>query len=96
MKETITDNEIRKLLSYMVKNEDMEFSPYCYNEEDYIERDIINYYKENPNMLLKISVPVMIELQKWYNSEWLSAGWCGCFEVKKIYELAMEKEKNLK
>lgn len=44
--------------------------------EDFEQEDMNNFYKKYPNLKI-IPFNVMLYLQRYYNSEMLSAGWCG-------------------
>lgn len=86
IKEKATDNQIDFVLSTIIQENEKEYFWQCFKEEDYIVEDVTQYYKDNPEMLFKISVPVMVEIQKWYNSEAFCAGWICCFPISSIYD----------
>lgn len=47
-----------------------------YIVEDFEQEDMDNFYKEYPELKI-IPFNTMLYLQRYYNSEMLSAGWCG-------------------
>lgn len=71
--------------------------------EDYEQEDMDNFYERYPNLKI-IPFNVMLYLQRYYNSEMLSAGWCGTANpdalikfLKRMQEVNKEngKEKKL-
>lgn len=63
--------------------------------EDYEIKDMDKFLEEYPYMKT-ISYGVLFGLQKYYNSEYLSAGWCGCTSPERLVEqLKQEYERFL-
>jgi hypothetical protein len=63
--------------------------------EDYEIEDMDKFLEEYPYMKA-ISYGVLFGLQKYYNSEYLCAGWCGCVSPERLVEqLKQEYERFL-
>lgn len=60
-----------------------------YNE-DYEKESMERFYKNYPELMLVMSPYLMFRLQKFYNTEFWCANWCGCASLSDIYDLALE------
>ncbi|MBO7526366.1 MAG: hypothetical protein J6T74_00545 [Clostridia bacterium] len=62
--------------------------------EDYEVKDMDKYLEEYP-FLKAISYGVLYSLQKYYNSEWLCAGWCGCCPPDRLVILLEQAKESI-
>ena len=68
-----------------VENEDLNGKTVESIMDNYEEKDMNDFLKRYPYMKL-LSYDVVYYLQKFYNGDYLCAGWCGCATPKEIIE----------
>ena len=79
----LIDISIKKIINY-----------YSRDIEIYEKEDMKKYLKEYPELKV-IDYKIMLYLQRWYNDERLSAGWCGCTRPENLIEfLKSDFERN--
>lgn len=101
MEEKEIIEKICSLIYYLKKDEILEYCDFCEREqclgmmEDYEIEDMDEFFKKFPFMKL-FSYGAIYELQKYYNSEYLCAGWCGCTNPERLAKMLdqIKKENN--
>ena len=61
--------------------------------DDYEKKDVDDFLKRYPYMKL-LSRSVVYELQKYFNNDWLCAGWCCCACPEELIEKYVNKMGN--
>ena len=93
----LSNEQLEFLKKFIIKYDDIDVEEYLIQywwEEDYEKESMTKLYKENPKLMYMISPYLMFRLQKFYNSEYLCAGWCGCESLEHIYNFAREYVNN--
>ena len=91
----ITAEQLDFLKRFIVKYDDISVGEYLTQEwwcEDYEREDMEKLYREYPELMYMIEPFFMYRLQKFYNNEFMCAGWCGVFSLSQIYKYAKEFE----
>lgn len=89
----IPNEQLEFLKKFIIRYDDIDVEEYLIQEwyyEDYEKKDMTKLYKDNPKLMYMISPYLMFRLQKFYNSEFLCAGWCGCTSLNNIYDLVKD------
>ena len=89
----LSQEQIIFLKKFIINYDNIDIEEYLSQEwylEDYEKKDMEILYKNNPELIYYISPLLMFRLQKFYNSEFLCAGWCGCVPLSHIYDLVLE------
>lgn len=85
--------KISYLINYLVKKQEFEYCDFCERNqclgmmEDYEIEDMDEFFEKYKFMKI-FSYSAIYELQKYYNSEFLSAGWCGCTSPENLAEIS--------
>jgi hypothetical protein len=92
----VTQEQLIFLKKFIIKYDEITVEEYLEHNlwwEDFEKEDIVYWYKECPELMYIISPFLYYRLQKYYNEEALCAGWCGCVDLKQIYDYIKMRQK---
>lgn len=93
----VTFEQLEYMKRFILKYDDIDVDYFLIQQghwyaEDYEKEDMENLYRKYPELMYIISPYLMYRLQKFYNNEFMCAGWCGVFNLSSIYRFIIEYE----